>query len=135
MKDAMPLRLPASVKPVEWVGSSLDDLRGFPREVRRDFGQALFEAQIGGRHPAAKPLSGFGGAGVLEVVADHDGNAYRGIYTVRFGLVIYVLHAFQKKSKRAAKTPMRDRNLIETRLKIAAAHHRAAYRLKPTPGT
>ena len=117
----------ASAKPIEWVGSSLDDLRGFPREVRRDLGQALFEAQTGGRHPAAKPLSGFGGAGILEIVADHDGNAYRGIYTVKFGSVIYVLHAFQKKSKRAAKTPKRDRVLIETRLKIAAAHHRATY--------
>lgn len=90
-------------------------------------GQALFEAQVGGRHPLAKPLSGFGGAAVLEIVSDYDGNAYRGIYTVRFGSVIYVLHAFQKKSKRAAKTPKRDLNLIETRLKIAAAHYRATF--------
>jgi len=116
---------PALIKPVEWVGSSLDDLRAFPREVRRDFGQALFEAQVGGRHPAAKPLSGFGGAGVLEIVSDYDGNAYRGIYTVKFGQTVYVLHAFQKKSKRGAKMPTRDRNLIDSRLKIAAAHHQA----------
>ena len=127
--------LPDSAKPIEWVGSSLDDLRGFPPEVRRDFGQALFEAQLGGRHPAAKPLSGFGGAGVLEIVADHDGNAYRGIYTVKFGSVIYVLHAFQKKSKRGARTPARDRNLIETRLKIAAEHYRSTNPSKPISRT
>lgn len=130
----MPLPRLASAKPIEWVGSSLDDLRGFPREVKRDFGQALFEAQIGGKHPAAKPLSGFGGAGVLEIVADHDGNAYRGIYTVKFASAIYVLHAFQKKSKRAAKTPKRELNLIETRLKIAAAHYQATYPSKPKAG-
>lgn len=118
-------------KPIEWVGSSLDDLRGFPREVRRDFGQALFEAQCGGRHPAAKPLSGFGGAGVLEIVADEDGSAYRGVYTVKFGSVIYVLHAFQKKSKRGIKMPKRDRELIEARLKAAAAHYRATNPSKP----
>jgi phage-related protein/predicted XRE-type DNA-binding protein len=95
----------------------LDDLRGFPREVRRDLGQALFEAQIGGKHPAAKPLSGFGGAGVLEIVADYEGNAYRGIYTVKLGSAIYVLHTFQKKSKRGdqdAKTRSRsDRSAAE----------------------
>jgi phage-related protein len=128
-------RRPALIKPIEWVGSSLEDLRSFPREVRRDFGQALFEAQIGGRHPVAKPLSGFGSAGVLEIVADHDGNAYRGIYTVKFGSTIYVLHAFQKKSKRGAKMPMRDRNLIETRLKIATTHHAKALTSKQGSGT
>ena len=117
-------------KPIEWVGSSLDDLRGFPREIRRDFGQALFEAQQGGRHPAAKPLSGFGGAGVLEIVADHDGNAYRSIYTVKFGSIVYVLHAFQKKSKRGIKMPKRDRELIEARLKVAAAHYRSTHASK-----
>jgi phage-related protein len=106
------------------VGSSLSDLRAFPREVRRDLGQALFEAQTGGKHPAAKPLSGFGGAGVLEIVADYDGNAYRGVYTVKFGSVIYVLHAFQKKSKRGIKMPKRDRDLIESRLQAAANHYR-----------
>jgi phage-related protein len=104
----------------------LEDLRGFPREVRRDLGQALFEAPTGGRHPAAKPLSGFGGAGVLEIVADYDGNAYRGVYTVKFGSVIYVLHAFQKKSKRGIRMPKRDRDLIETRLQSATRHYRAS---------
>jgi phage-related protein len=95
--------LSAAPRPIEWVGSSLDDLRAFPREVRRDVGQALLEAQTGGRHPSAKPLSGFGGAGILEIVADYEGNAYRGIYTVKFGSAIYVLHIFQKKSKRGSR--------------------------------
>jgi len=121
-------------KPIEWVGSSLDDLRSFPPEIKRDFGQALFEAQLGGKHPAAKPLSGFGGAGVLEIVADHDGNAYRGVYTVRFGSAIYVLHAFQKKSKRGIKMPKRDRELVEARLRTATDHHRATHLSRPVRG-
>ena len=116
---------PAEVKPVEWVGSSLDDLRGFPQDVRRDIGQALYEAQIGGRHPAAKPLSGFGGAGVVEIVASYDGNAYRGVYTTKFGGTVYVLHVFQKKSKKGIKTPKRDLELIASRLKVAEVHYRA----------
>ena len=86
-------------KPVEWVGSSRRDLKRFPKAVRTVFGQALFDAQRGQKHPDAKPLKGFGGAGVLEVVEDDDGNTYRAVYTVRFAGIVYVLHAFQKKSK------------------------------------
>lgn len=123
----MPLLPSISPKPIEWVGSTLDDLRSFPADVRREFGQALYEAQIGGKHPAAKPLSGFGGAGVLEIVADYQGNTFRAVYTLKLGTVIYVLHVFQKKSKRGIRTPKRELDLIETRLKHALAHYRATY--------
>jgi len=85
-------------KPVRWIGSSREDLRGFPDDVRRRVGGALWDAQIGVKAPYAKPLKGFGSAGVLEVVDDFDGNTYRAVYTVCFADVVYVLHAFQKKS-------------------------------------
>jgi phage-related protein len=86
----------AELKPLRWVGRSLDDLRSMPPPVRRNVGYALQFAQAGTRHPSAKPLTGFGGAGVLEVVENDDGNTYRAVYTVRFAGAIYVLHAFQK---------------------------------------
>ena len=87
-------------KPPLWVGSPRKDLARFPRDGRRVFDQALDDAQWGGKHPAAKPFKGFTGAGVLEIVDDFDGDAYRAVYTVRFSGVIYALHAFQKKSKK-----------------------------------
>src|SRR5881227_914022 len=88
---------PRGPKPVFWVASSRKDLKKFPKGVRQTVGQALFDAQSGGKHPDAKPLKGFGGASVLEVVEDDDGNTYRAVYTVKFTGVVYVLHAFQKK--------------------------------------
>lgn len=106
-------------KPVRWVGSSRDDLRGFPQKVRNRVGGALWEAQLGRRALFAKPLRGFGGAGVLELVDDFDGNTYRVVYTVRFAGLVYVLHAFQKKAKRGIATPKRDIDLIQQRLKRA----------------
>ncbi len=106
-------------KPVRWVGSSKDDLRDFPRDVRQRVGGALWDAQRGLKAPYAKPLRGFGGAGVLEIIDDHDGDTYRAVYTVRFAGVVYVLHAFQKKSKRGIATPKHELNLIEQRLKRA----------------
>src|SRR5436853_6934708 len=99
---------PASPKPVLWVGSSRKDLRRFPKGVRQTVGQALFDAQTGGKHPDAKPLKGFHGAGVLEVVDDEDGDTYRAVYTVKFAGVVYMLHAFQKKSKRGGRTPAEE---------------------------
>src|SRR5436190_9011048 len=92
-------------KPVRWVGSSKEDLRKFPQEVRRRVGGALWDAQRGLKAPFAKPLRGFGSAGVLEIVDVHHGDSYRAVYTVRFAEVVYVLHAFQKKSKRGIATP------------------------------
>ena len=100
-------------KSLFWIGSTLKNLRGFPEEVRRVFGYALRLAQFGGKHVDAKPLTGFSGASVLEVVGDHDGNTYRMVYTVKFSGVIYALHAFQKKTQATAK---RDIDLAKTRL-------------------
>ena len=91
-------------KPVEWIGSSYKDFREFPDAVQDHMGYALHLAQVGDKHEDAKPLKGFGGAGVLEVVSDHVGDTFRAVYTVKFAQVIYVLHAFQKKSKTGSKT-------------------------------
>lgn len=110
-------------KPVRWVGSSKEHLRNFPEEVRRRVGGALWDAQLGRKAPYAKPLRGFGGAGALEIVDDFDGNTYRAIYTVRFAGVVYVLHAFQKKSRRGIATPKAELDLIERRLKRAREDH------------
>jgi phage-related protein len=99
-----------------WVGSSRRDLKSFPQRVRSDIGQALYAALLGETDPAAKPLKGFGGAGVMEIVDRYDTNTYRAVYTVEFSNVIYVLHCFQKKSKRGIATPQRDIELIRRRL-------------------
>ncbi len=87
-------------KPARFIGSAREDLRRFPEDVRTEFGYAIFAAQEGGKAPKAKPLKGIvPGAGVLEIVEDFDGNTYRVVYTVKFADAVYVLHAFQKKSK------------------------------------
>jgi phage-related protein len=110
-------------KPVFWVASSKKDLKGFPLDVRRTMGFALFLAQTGEKHADAKPLKGFGGAGVLEVVEDHEGSTFRVVYTVKFAGAVYVLHAFQKKSKKGMKTPKAELDLIRKRLKTAEEHY------------
>jgi phage-related protein len=106
-------------KPVRWIGSSREDLRAFPEAVRLRVGGALWEAQLGRKADWAKPLTGFGGAGVLEIVDDHDRSTYRAVYTVRFAHVVYVLHVFQKKAKHGIATPRHEIALIEQRLKRA----------------
>ncbi len=106
-------------KPVRWVGGSKEDLSAFPVAVRQRVGGALWEAQIGGKAPYAKPLKGFGDAGVLEIVDDFDGDTFRVVYAVRFARAVYVLHAFQKKSKRGVATPKAELDLIERRLRRA----------------
>ena len=113
----------SAAKPLFWVGSSRRDLRAFPEDVRRAIGFVLWQAQCGEKHLDAKPLKGFGGAGVVEVVEQHDGNAYRTVYTVKFARVVYVLHAFQKKSKQGKKTPQHEIALIKQRLKSAEEHY------------
>jgi len=113
-------RVPVQAKPLEWIGSSKKDLKALPDEVMDVFGYALFLAQTGGKHDQAKPLRGFGSAGVLEVVEDFRGNAYRAVYTVRFEKRVFVLHVFQKKSKTGIATPRPDMDLIRERLKVAA---------------
>jgi phage-related protein len=114
---------PSGPKPVFWVASSRKDLKKLPKGVRQVIGQALFDAQTGGKHPSTKPLKGFGGAGVLEVVEDDDGNTYRCVYTVKFAGAVYVLHAFQKKSKSGIKTPPEEIARVKARLKEAAKHY------------
>jgi phage-related protein len=107
------------VKPLIWIASTRRDLQEFPEGARQDVGYALFQAQLGETNRLAKPLKGFGTASVVEVVADHHGNAFRAVYTVRFAEAVYVLHVFQKKSKRGAATPRHDIDLIRRRLRDA----------------
>jgi phage-related protein len=110
------------MKPLIWIGSSLEDLRAFPEEIRRVMGYVLYLAQMGEKHPDAKPLKGFGGAGVLEAVDDFAGDTYRAVYTVRFSSAVYVLHVFQKKAKRGIATPKRDADITRSRLRRAEEH-------------
>ncbi len=110
---------PQKRKPVRFVSSSQSDLQRFPKEVRLIVGTALNAAQLGGKHKDARPMKGFGGASVVEIVDDFDGCTFRAVYTVRFAEVVYVLHAFQKKSKRGIETPKSDIDLIKQRLKVA----------------
>ncbi len=112
---------PKRDKPLEWIGSSHKDLMSLPVAVRRFFGYALSLAQCGDQQEAAKALKGFGGAGVLEVVEDNAGGTYRAVYTVKFEEAVFVLHCFQKKSKRGAATPKADMDLVRARLKVAEA--------------
>lgn len=107
------------LKPLRWIGSSYRDLKSLPVAVKKTIGFALDQAQRGGKHIDAKPLKGFGGAGVLEVVEDHIGDTFRGVYTVKFAGVIYVLHVFQKKSKSGIGTPRQEIDLIKSRLRDA----------------
>jgi len=109
-------------KPIFWVASSKKDLRALPRSVQDVFGYALHLAQTGRKHDQAKPLKGFGSAGVLEVVEDFRSDTYRAAYTVKFGDAVYVLHCFQKKSSHGIGTPKPDIDLIRERLKAAEAH-------------
>ncbi|TYQ26087.1 addiction module toxin RelE [Pseudanabaena sp. UWO310] len=118
------------LSPVEWIGSSLDDLKNFPDEVQQVVGYALYLAQCGDKHPSAKPLKGFKGAGVVEVVEDFDGDTYRAVYTIKFADVVYVLHSFQKKSKQGIATPKQDMDLIEARLKRAKENYAEHYNKK-----
>ncbi len=110
-------------RPVEWVGSSKMDLKRFPEPVQDRMGFAIYQAQTGLQHHDAKPLKGFG-SGVLEVLARHDGDTFRAVYTVRFQAAVYVLHAFQKKARRGIATPKKDLDLVRQRLRVAERHYR-----------
>jgi len=109
-------------KPLLWVGSSKKDLQAMPDEVQDSFGYALHLAQTGAKHTHAKPLKGFGSAGVLEVVESEAGSTYRAVYTAKVAAAVYVLHCFQKKSTSGIATPKPDLDLIRDRLKAALAH-------------
>ena len=119
------------IKPVEWLGSKLSDLRELPAPVQDDFGYALYLAQTGDKHPHSKPLRGYHGAGVLEVVQQHDAQAYRAIYSVRFVEAVYVLHIFQKKSRSGIATPIQEMRVVELRLKEALRRHDEWEKEKP----
>lgn len=111
---------PVRMRRLEWIGSTKKDLLALPEEVVDVFGYALYLAQTGSKHDQAKPLRGFGSAGVLEVVEDRRGDTYRAVYTVQFAARVFVLHVFQKKSKSGIATPKPDLDLIRNRLKAAA---------------
>ena len=115
------------MKAVHWVSSTLDDLRAMPEQVRQEVGFTLWAAQNGDKAVNAVPMVGFGGAKVLEVVIDEQRGTYRAVYTVKFAKAIYVLHVFQKKSRRGVSTPQPDIRLIHTRLKIAEHHYKDNY--------
>jgi phage-related protein len=121
-------------KPVVWVGGSLEDLWEFPLAVQREIGFALRQAQDGGKHPDAKPLKGFGGARVLEIIEDHGGDAYRAVYTVRFADAIYVLHVSQKKSRKKLAAPKHQIDVIRARLKDAERLHAERTRIGGSRG-
>jgi len=114
------------LKPIEWMGSALDDLRALPDEPRRVFGYAIHLAQLGQHHRAAKRMKGEF-AGLIEVVDDFDGDTYRAIYTAKLAGVVYVLHVFQKKSTRAIATPKPHLAIIRARWQRAKAHYVAQY--------
>ncbi len=118
--------MPNPIKPLQWVGSSKKDLLAMPNDVLDVFGFALHLAQTGKKHDQAKPLKGFGGAGVLEVVEDYMGDTYRAVYTVKIADAVYVLHCFQKKSKSGIETPKHEMDLIRDRLRAAQAHAKGA---------
>ena len=107
------------MKQIVWIGTSREDLRGFPEPVRDHMGYALFVAQRGDKHADAKVMRGFGSAGVLEIVSDYRSDTFRAVYTVRYNDAIYVLHAFQKKSKSGRETPLSEMKLVKHRLRIA----------------
>jgi phage-related protein len=116
-----------STKPVHFMGSSQDDLRAMPEEVRSEAGYAIYLAQEGEKHGNTKPLKGFGGASVLEAVIDDDGDTYRAVYTVQFKHAIYVLHCFRKKAKKGIATPKLDLDRIGRRLAAATEHYLENY--------
>jgi len=113
----------ANPKPVVWMGSSRRDLKTFPEDVQAHVGYALYGAQCGEEYASVKALKGFGGRSVLEIVAPHEGDTYRAVYTVKFTDAIYVLHAFQKNSKSGIATPKTEINLIRRRLADAERLH------------
>ncbi len=118
---------------IAWIGTSLDDLKAFPEDVKDEMGFALYEVQQGKTPVISKPLKGFGGASVQELKADDDQrNTFRSVYTVKFSTAIYVLHAFKKKSKKGIATPRREIDKVKRRLKAAEREHKQ--RLKEARG-
>lgn len=114
-------------KPLHWIGSTRKDVHELSGDVRSTFGFAFYRAQLGHKHIDAKPLKGFGGGSVLEVIADDTGGTYRAVYTVKLRWAVYVLHVFKKKSKKGIVTPKEDVEKVKQRLKQAIQHHKVNY--------
>lgn len=117
----------ADRKPIHFIGSAHKDLRSMPEEVKDAFGWALLDVQHGDRPEGARPFGEGLPGSVMKLVEDFDGDTYRAAYTAEFVGAVYVLHVFKKKSKSGIATPMPDRNLVRTRLKLAEEHHRLHY--------
>lgn len=117
-------------KPVFFIGSSKEDIKKFPEDVRKEIGFSLYLAESGGRAINAIPLTGFGNSMVPEIIVSHQGDAYRAVYTVKLKDAVYVLHAFVKKSKKGVATPKHEMDLVRQRLKSAEAHHRINFAQK-----
>ena len=107
------------LKPIIWIGSSKDDLLEFPNIIKSELGYGLYYAQIGRQHVHSKPLKGFGGASVLEIIESDESGTFRLVYTIKMPKAIFVLHAFQKKSKHGIETPIKEIELVKKRLKEA----------------
>jgi phage-related protein len=120
------------VRPLLWIASSIRDYLKFPARAQDGFGFELFLAQTGQHPPSAKSMKGLGSS-TIELVEDFDGDSYRAVYTVRFRKAVYVLHAFKKKSKRGAKTPQTDIDLIRRRLRDAEHDHAERYEKESKP--
>jgi len=115
-------------KPLYWIGTSKEDLKAFPEDVKDVMGYSLDVAQNGGKADNAKPLSGIvRGGKVFEIYDDYNGDTYRAVYTVKFKNAIYVLHAFKKKSRKGITTPKPDVDLIKARYRAAEAHYKANF--------
>jgi phage-related protein len=114
-------------KPLYFVGSARDDLRELPGDVKDLIGYALYLAQVGEMHPRCKPLRGFGGAGVIEIIDNDASGTYRAVYTVRLSDAIYVLHVFRKKSRQGIATPRQEIEMVRARLRQAEQHHAATF--------
>lgn len=115
------------MKQLFFLGSSKDDISGFPDEVKTEIGFSLYLAQSGEMALNAVPLTGFGSAMVPEIIVNHMGDTYRSVYIVKFEYAVYVLHAFKKKSKSGIATPKHQMDLVKRRLKLADAHHKATF--------
>jgi phage-related protein len=127
MRTANAFKKVTPVKPAHFVGTSLEDLRKLPEDVQHVFGKSIQKAQWGGKAANTKPLKGYIGAGVLEISEEHDGNAYRAVYTTRMPRAIYVLHAFEKKSTQGIRTPQKHIDIVNARLRIAEADYEQRY--------
>jgi len=114
------------IQPLEWVGGAKKEFLKLPKSVLKDFGRGLLLAQQGQKAAFARPLKGFGGAGVLELRGNEDGETYRAVYTVQFGGTVYVLAALHKKSKSGIDLPQHEKDLLQERLKQAREMHRRA---------